>query len=60
MFKDKIVKISSSYRDDTALPIKDLYVLDIYHLASQLFPEDFVKQKNISEILKEVIKLKAL
>lgn len=55
VFKDKVVKISSNYQNDAALSITDIYVLDIYQLASQLFTEDVVKSMEISEILKAVI-----
>lgn len=54
VFKDKIVSLSSDYRDDNKMPIKDIYVLDIYQLASQLFAEADVKGMNISEILRKV------
>lgn len=56
MFKDKVVQINSDYQNDPVMPVKDIYVLDIYRLASQLFPEDVVKTMKISEILKEVSK----
>lgn len=36
------------------MPIKDIYVLDIYQLASQLFSHEDVKSMNISEILRKV------
>lgn len=36
------------------MPIKDIYVLDIYQLASQLFSSEEVKRMNISEILRKV------
>lgn len=36
------------------MPIKDVYVLDIYQLASQLFSHEDVKRMNISEILRKV------
>ncbi|XP_055324553.1 uncharacterized protein LOC129579058 isoform X1 [Sitodiplosis mosellana] len=59
VFKDKVVQISSDYQNDPMMPVKDIYVLDIYQLASQLFPEDAVKTMKISEILKESRKIDA-
>lgn len=51
------MQINSAYRDDATLMMKEIFVLDIYQLASQLLPEDDVKSMNIVNILKEVINL---
>lgn len=54
VFKSRVIQINSDYRQDPELPKNVTYVLDIYQLARQLFPDDIVKTMQISEILKKV------
>lgn len=54
IFKDKIVSIQSNYVEDKSLTPTEIYVLDIFKLASQLITDEEVKLLNISDILKKV------
>lgn len=54
VFRDKVVAIGSNYRDDSKLLVKEIYVVDIYLLASHLFSQEDVQKMKISEILAKV------
>lgn len=54
MFKDKVIPLNSNYRDDAKLDKADIFVVDIYQLASQLFSEADVKTMKIGDILAKV------
>lgn len=54
MFKEKVIRINSGYREYSDITQTEKYVLDIFKLASQLLPSSIVKEMNISDILKEV------
>lgn len=58
VFKDKVVPLNSNYRDDAKLHKKEIFVVDIYQLASQLFPEEEqqeVKTMKIADIIAKVL-----
>lgn len=59
VFRDKIVNLKSNYRDKQ-FSKEDIYVLDIYQLASQIFSKDEVKSMNIFEILEKVLFLSTI
>lgn len=51
VFKDKVIPLNSDYRDDVKLHKRDIFVVDIYRLASQLFPIETVKTMKIGDII---------
>lgn len=55
VFKDKVVPLSSNYRDDPNLNKADIFVVDIYQLASHLFSEAEVKTMKIGDIIAKVL-----
>lgn len=55
VFKDKVIPLSSNYRDDPNLNKADIFVVDIYQLASRLFSEAEVKTMKIGDIIAKVL-----
>lgn len=54
IFKDKVIPLNSNYRDDLKLHKREIFVVDVYQLASQLFAEEAVKTMRLGDIIAKV------
>lgn len=54
VFKDKIINLDDDYRAQPNITSGDIYVADIFKLASHIIPRDQVKTMDISQILQKV------